>query len=501
MGNRLIDEILMRGVDDPRIFLRTETRAISHREFVGATADCAAALAAAGVRQGDLVIVQIEKSPLALTLAYACWRLGAVLVPLNPKFSSDMVQTLCGRMRPRLVACHPTTQQAFGRLFPQAQIVACHDTMLTLPAGVDGHADGWREAAVAEDDTALILFTTGTSGLPKPCMLSFRNLRGNAQALTALWRIGPDDVILHALPLYHIHGLVVATNVALAAGASMISLKAFDPKIAMAHGSEATVMMGAPFHYLGLLETPGFDAASFPDMRLPVSGGALLSRATHEAFARRCGWQILERYGITEAGMVASAEPGTPLDVGSVGRAIPDTEIRIADPTTGAACAAGEIGEIEVRGAGVFNGYWSEAGPDRRTFRPDGFFRTADLARPRADGSIEYIGRESETIALDGRSIHPAVPERALETMPGVLEAAAIGDLRSDGAMGLLVVAVPEPGVTLDPQALERALAAVPDLAGVPFELCVTPFIPRSPSGKIQKRTLKSDLGLTDLVA
>lgn len=495
MANPLIDDFLLPRAGGTRPFVRMGEECLSEGDFVDLTARLAHVLAGLGVGRGDQVLVQLETAPLVLALLQACLRIGAVMVPVNPKFSASAVIDLTAFMKPRLVVCREAMVDAFAALLPASTVLPATgngESLEVLAATAPMH---FANADVANDDPALILFTTGTSsGTPKPAVLSQGGMRANARALVEAWRIGRDDVVFHGLPLYHIHGLVVATNVALASGAGLVMLPRFDPALAMAAGRDASVMMGPPVHYVDLLARPDFSAAAFPRMRLFISGGAIISRATHETFEARTGRRIVERYGMTEGAMMTSAPPEGERRVGNLGRPLSGTEVRIRDVRTGALLPAGSDGEIEVRGPGLFRGYARAGGLDRSDFRPDGFFRTHDLGCLNADGTLEYLGRASELMDLGTGPIHPASIERRVERLPGVVEAAAAEDRARCGTPGLFVAVVLEPGARVDGSAIAAAIADLPAIKGIPLDVAFPAALPRTPSGKVLKRTLKADL-------
>lgn len=497
MANPLIDHFLLPRSGGHRPFVRMGDDILSEGDFVGLTARLAHVLAAHGIAAGDRVLVQLETQPLVLALFQACLRLGAVMVPTSPGFSARTVADLTGHMAPRIVVCRAEMVTAFVALMPGVPVLGAaggEESLVTLAAGAPEHA---AIADVAGEDTALILFTTGTSGTPKPAALSHGGMRANAQALVEAWGIGRDDVIFHALPLYHIHGLVVATNVALASGCGIVMLPKFDTAETMEQAREATIMMAPPAHYVSLLARSDFIVAALPRMRLFISGGAIISRATHAAFEGRTGRRIVERYGMTEGGMMTSAPPEGERRVGNLGRPLRGTDVRICDPLTGDALPEGCAGEIEVRGPGVFRGYARAGGLDRSDFQPDGFFRTRDLGCLNADGTLEYLGRASELMDLGCGPIAPAMIERRIERLDGVVEAVAVEDRSADRAPGLFLAIVADADAILDESTIADAIADLPEIRGVPLVIAFPAALPRTPSGKVQKRTLKADLALS----
>ncbi|HZT66724.1 MAG TPA: AMP-binding protein [Acidimicrobiales bacterium] len=431
------------------------------------SAQLANLLAARGARPGDRVAVQIEKSPLAVLLYFACLRAGLVFLPMNTAYTAEEVAYLIDDAEPAVVVRPPT------------------DDLLAEAAG---HADHFDDVGVGPDDVAAILYTSGTTGRPKGAMLTHHNLASNARALHQAWGFRPDDVLLHALPVFHAHGLFVAVNCVLANGTGMIFLPRFDVDMVLERLPEATVFMGVPTFYTRLLADDRLDADRCRRMRLFVSGSAPLSPATHEEFRRRTGHVILERYGMTETTMISS----NPLDgerrPGSVGRPLPGVQVRITQE--GAAVGPGEVGDVEVRGPNVFRGYWKR--PSAAEFTSDGFFRTGDLGRLDADGYLHLVGRSKDLVISGGLNVYPKEVEEVLDSLPGVAESAVIGVPDPDLGEAVVAVVVAEPGAELQPDALRAE--ARRHLAGfkVPKRVQVAESLPRNTMGKVEKARLRS---------
>ena len=351
---------------------------------------------------------------------------------------------------------------------------------------------------VRADDLAAILYTSGTTGRPKGAMLTQRNLASNAAALHQIWGFQHDDVLLHALPVFHTHGLFVATNCVLANGTGMIFLPRFEPGAVIEQLPRATVLMGVPTYYTRLLADPRFTDDACRSIRLFVSGSAPLLAATHEEFAARTGHAILERYGMTETSMISS----NPLDgerrAGTVGMPLPDVDVRVTDPANGEELPAGRVGGVEVRGPNVFAGYWGRPELTATEFTTDGFFKTGDVGMVDADGYLHLVGRSKDLIISGGLNIYPKEIEDVVDAIDGVEESAVIGVVDADFGEAVVAVVVARPGAVLDPDAVRAAARS--RLAGfkVPKHVHVVDALPRNAMGKVEKAKLRSAFDPTD---
>ena len=365
------------------------------------------------------------------------------------------------------------------------------------------HGDGsfWArvQAAVAadvdvprgKDDLAAFLYTSGTTGRSKGAMLSHGNLASNAATLRDAWRFTGEDRLLHALPIFHTHGLFVATNITLMAGGSLIFLPRFDLADMMRLLPKATAMMGVPTFYTRLLSRPDFDRELVAHMRLFVSGSAPLSAETHKEFSARTGHAILERYGMTETNMNTSNPYDGDRIPGSVGQPLPGVDLRITDPETGAVLAQGEVGMIEVRGPNVFKGYWRMPEKTKAEFRDDGFFISGDLGYIDPRGYVYISGRGKDLIISGGFNVYPAEVEGAIEALPGVAECAVIGVPHADFGEGVVAVVIAKPGAALDEKAMVAALGSELAKYKLPKRIYVTDSLPRNAMGKVQKNQLR----------
>ncbi|WP_224823580.1 malonyl-CoA synthase [Cognatishimia sp. MH4019] len=493
MTNPLYDALFGRHADAETPFLILPDGAIwTHRAFVARAAQFAHALVQNGVDPGDRVAVQVAKSADALALYAGCVQAGAVFLPLNTAYTGTELGYFVENSGARVFVCDPKNADI---LTPMADAAGAQ--LLTLSAEATGRladlaADQSPEfdtVARTEDDLAALLYTSGTTGRSKGAMLGQRNLLSNAQTLTELWRFTSDDVLLHALPIFHTHGLFVATNITLLAGGAMILLPKFDTDTMIAHLPRATAMMGVPTFYTRLLDAPAFTRDLTAHMRVFISGSAPLLASTHDAFEARTGHRILERYGMTETNMNTS-NPYEGLRIaGTVGPPLPDVELKVTDPATGDTLPEGEIGQIEVRGPNVFMGYWQMPEKTAEELRADGFFITGDLGLIDTQGYVQIVGRNKDLIISGGYNIYPKEIEQVLDAQPGVVESAVIGV--PDADFGERVLAVVVADGRLDVEALNAV--CVDRLARFkhPREIVLVDALPRNTMGKVQKNVLR----------
>ena len=495
MSNPLFDALFAPHAGSSEAFLHlADGTTASYAEFLGTAARLAHALAAAGLSPGDRVAVQVPKSPEALALYAAAVQAGMVLLPLNTAYTVEELRYFIADSGAALIVCDPASEAALAPLAEESSA-----RLTTLDAGgggrlmeeAGGQRDTFETVSRDRDDLAALLYTSGTTGRSKGAMLSQRNLLSNAEVLVDCWRFSSGDVLLHALPIHHTHGLFVAVNVTLLAGGGMVFLPGFDLDAILAHLPRATTMMGVPTFYTRLLDDPRLGRENTGHMRLFVSGSAPLLAETHKAFGERTGHRILERYGMTETGMNTSNPYDGERRPGTVGHALPGVDIRVADPESGAGLAQGEIGVVEIRGDNVFSGYWNRPEETAREFRPDGFFVSGDLGRIDADGYLHIIGRNKDLIISGGLNIYPVEIEEALNRQPGVGESAVIGVPHAD--FGEAVVAVVTPGKDSAPDTEAILAGAAEGLARFkhPKKVVVVGELPRNSMGKVQKNALR----------
>jgi len=459
-----------------------------HRQMVG----LALGLRAAGVQKGDRVAVQAAKSPMALALYAATVSIGAVYLPLNPAYTPAEVDYFISNALPAVFFCDPAARNNLQRIAAQhgARLESlAADGACSLPIG------GGAFAACPCDakDLAAILYTSGTTGRSKGAMLSHGNLLSNAQVLADLWRFSPDDVLLHALPIFHTHGLFVATNTVLAAGASMIFLPSFDGAQVMAALPQSTVMMGVPTFYTRLLDSPAFSRALVAHMRLFVSGSAPLLAETHALFQARTSHAILERYGMTETNMNTSNPYAGARRAGTVGMPLPGVELRIM--AGGAEVAQGAVGMIEVRGPNVFSGYWQMPDKTAEDLALDGWFTTGDLGLIDDLGYVQIVGRSKDLIISGGFNVYPKEVELLLDACDGVQESAVIGVPHPDFGEAVFAVLAAQKGAQVDVAQIMVSLAGQLARFKQPKAMVVVDDLPRNAMGKVQKAQLRQTYG------
>ncbi len=496
MANPLFDELFAPHLGSDRAFLLNPdgSAALGYGDFLSDASRLANTLADLGLAPGDRLVVQAEKSPTALALYAAAVMTGVVYLPLNTAYTAEEVRYFVGDFGARLLICDPGRGDA---LRPVAAELGAR--LVTLAADGSGELSNLAKSKPTHfspverksNDLAALLYTSGTTGRSKGAMLSHQNLLSNAQVLAAAWRFTASDVLLHALPVFHTHGLFVATNIALLTGGAMIFLPKFETDAVISALPHATAMMGVPTFYTRLLDDPRFTRDLTAHMRLFTSGSAPLLAETHEAFAERTGHRILERYGMTETNMNTSNPYEGPRKPGTVGLPLAGVELKITDPDTGATLPKGEIGIIEVRGANVFQGYWQMPEKTAEELRPDGFFITGDLARLDEDGYVVIVGRSKDLIISGGYNIYPKEVELVLDEMPGVLESAVIGVPHPDFGESVVGVLVAQKGAAPDiPVILAEAGKRLAKFK-LPKRLVVVDALPRNTMGKVQKNVLR----------
>ena len=482
--------------DLSKIFLwRPDGSALSYADLVELSGRLANALKSLGVKPGDRVAAQVEKSAEALLVYLAALRAGAVYLPLNSAYTASEIRYFLGDAEPTLFICRPESAA-------EMQVVAAEAGVPRVETLGSNGEGSLMEAARAQppafedvertrDDLAAILYTSGTTGRPKGAMLSHGNLASNAEVLRDNWRFTPEDRLLHALPIFHTHGLFVATNVTLMTGSSLIFLPTFNANEIVRLLPQATVMMGVPTFYTRLLARDDFGRDLVAHIRLFVSGSAPLSAETHKEFGERTGHAILERYGMTETNMNTSNPYDGDRIPGAVGLPLPGVEIRIADPQTGQAVPDGEVGVIEIRGPNVFKGYWRMPEKTREEFREDGFFISGDLGRIDDRGYIWIVGRAKDLIISGGFNVYPAEVEAAIEALPGVTECAVIGVPHADFGEGVVAVVTPKSGAILEENTILAALANELAKFKQPKRVFIATELPRNAMGKVQKKDLR----------
>ena len=499
MTNPLYDTLFGRYAGKTTQFLHLpDGTALTHDDFLRMAARFAHVFRDAGVEPGDRLAVQIEKSPEALAIYAACVQSGIVFLPLNTAYTAAEVSYFVENSGAKLLVCDTVNETALTPITQSAgaQLETLDaDGIGTLSAQAETMASSFPTVARRSDDLAAFLYTSGTTGRSKGAMLSQQNLLSNAETLVDYWKFTDQDVLLHALPIFHTHGLFVASNITLLAGGSMIFMGKFNPDQIIENMPRATSMMGVPTFYTRLLDDPRFTNALTQHMRVFISGSAPLLADTHIQFEDRTGHRILERYGMTETNMNTSNPYDGERRAGTVGMPLPGVELKITDAATGNTLPDGEIGQIEVRGPNVFLGYWQMPEKTAEELRADGFFITGDLGVIDNDGYVQIVGRNKDLIISGGYNIYPKEVELVLDDQAGVLESAVVGVPHPDfgeSVVGFLV-ASSEDGPDLD--AISRNVGDSLARFKHPKKLIVLPKLPRNTMGKVQKNLLREQFG------
>ena len=471
-------------------------RRISYRELDELSARMARLLLSGDAKPGDRILVQVEKSIENVALYFGAMRAGLVFVPLNTAYTGDEVEYFLNDAQPSVFVCRPEKVEA---LSPPAKQAGVKHIYALGPDGSGGlsealdAADPYDEIHPRhEDDLAVILYTSGTTGRSKGAMLSHGNLQSNAMALNQLWGFTSADVLLHALPIFHIHGLFVALHTAILSGCEILFLPKFSVEDVRAALPHASVMMGVPTFYTRLLAEENFTRDEAAHMRLFISGSAPLTQETFNAFAERTGHKILERYGMSEAGMIASNPLGGDRIAGTVGYALPGVSIRVCGDQ-GEALAPGNAGNVEVKGPNIFKGYWRKPEKTAEEFTGDEFFKTGDNGALGEDGRLTLMGRSKDLIIAGGYNIYPKEIEHVLDAVPGVSESAVVGVPHPDMGEGVIAILVAEKEPVED-RVIESALKALAKFKR-PRKLFWVEALPRNAMGKVQKQKLREDYG------
>lgn len=487
---------LFDGLDDPqRLAIETQDGAhISYGDLIARAGQMANVLVARGVKPGDRVAVQVEKSVANIVLYLGTVRAGAVYLPLNTAYTLNELDYFIGDAEPSLVVCDPAKAEGLAPI--AAKVKAKVETL--GPDGRGSLTDAAEKASSefatvsrANDDVAAILYTSGTTGRSKGAMLTHDNLASNSLSLVGYWRFTDKDVLIHALPIYHTHGLFVATNVTLFARASMIFLPKLDPDLIIKLMARATVLMGVPTFYTRLLQNPALSRETTKHMRLFVSGSAPLLAETHREWSARTGHAVLERYGMTETNMNTSNPYDGERVPGAVGFPLPGVSVRVTEPETGKELPREEIGMIEVKGPNVFKGYWRMPDKTKSEFRPDGFFITGDLGKIDARGYVHILGRGKDLVISGGFNVYPKEIESEIDAMPGVIESAVIGVPHADFGEGVTAVLVCNKGADITEGAVLKALDGRLAKFKMPKRVFVVDELPRNTMGKVQKNVLR----------
>ena len=467
---------------------------ISFKDFFQNSERIASALITSGIQTGDRVAVQVEKSVSALELYVGTVLAGAIFLPLNPGYKPKEIEYFLHDARPAHFVCDPSKIDSLATIAKDYGV----NQVWTLTAENTGslvearniESPGFEGIERGPEDLAAILYTSGTTGHSKGAMLTHRCLQSNAKVLVDTWRFNENDVLIHALPIFHTHGLFVATNVSLLSGSSMIFMRKFDAEGICQCMKEASVLMGVPTYYHRLLQNPELKKAS-KNMRLFVSGSAPLPIQTHVLWRKLTGHAILERYGMTETNMNTSNPYDGERRAGSVGLPLPEVEVLVTNPESGQILPPGEIGVLEVRGPNVFKGYWGMPGKTAKELRENGFFITGDLGSISKDDYVSIVGRSKDLIISGGYNIYPKEIEILLDELDGVFESALIGIPHPDIGEEVVAVIVPQSGAKLNQRTILSELKDKIARFKHPKRIIFIDELPRNTMGKVQKIVLR----------
>src|SRR3974390_354288 len=489
---------LFPALDDPaRLAIEMlDGNRISYGELIARIGQMANLLVSRGVKTGDRVAAQTEKSAPGLVLYLATVRAGAVYLPLNTAYTLNELEYFITDAEPSLVVCDPS--KAAGIATIAAKVGAKVETlgadgMGSLTQAAEKAATEFATVPRAGDDLAAILYTSGTTGRSKGAMLTHDNLASNSLTLVDYWRFTDKDVLIHALPIYHTHGLFVASNVTLFARASMIFLPKFDPETIIKLMARATALMGVPTFYTRLLQNPALNKETTRHMRLFVSVLAPLLAETHREWFSRTGHAVLERYGMTETNMNTSNPYDGERVPGAVGHPLPGVSGRVTHPESRKEPGRDEIGMIEVRGPNVFKGYWRMPEKTKAEFRDDGFFITGDIGKIDTQGYVHILGRGKDLVISGGFNVYPKEIESEIDAMPGVIESAVIGVPHADFGEGVTAVVVCNKGAGVTEAAVLKALDGRLAKFKMPKRVLVVDELPRNTMGKVQKNVLREN--------
>jgi malonyl-CoA/methylmalonyl-CoA synthetase len=497
-GNYLANHLRASSAEqDERIFAKKlDGSIVTYQAFFDGAEALAKALISKGVKPNDRVAVQVDKSVEVLQLYVATVLAGAAFLPLNTAYTPSEVSYFLEDASPSVFVCSPASFAELEPIAKQLGVLAV-ETMdaeglgtLTDVAKIMDITD-FEAVERGEEDLAAFLYTSGTTGRSKGAMLTHKNLWSNGHTLKEYWSFTADDVLIHALPIFHTHGLFVAINTTLAAGSSLIFMPTFNAEQIMDAMPEATVLMGVPTFYVRLLEQDGLNRDHVKNMRLFVSGSAPLLAETHIRWQERTGTAILERYGMTETNMNTSNPYDGERRPGTVGFPLPSVEVKITDPASGEVLPTGEVGSIEVRGPNVFKGYWKMPEKTKEELRDNGFFITGDLGMIDEPGYVSIIGRSKDLISTGGYNVYPKEIELVIDDLEGVVESAVIGLPHADFGEAVTAVIVTKPGANLTEDGIKQALSA--DIAKFkqPKKVFFVDELPRNTMGKVQKNVLR----------
>ena len=489
-------EILTASVKNPaKVFLiREDESTVTYRDIDILSARIAHQLSQLGIKKGDRLVAQVPKSVETLALYLGCLRSGVIFVPLNPAFTLNELQYYLENAEPKIVVCSPDAHAGIATLAGKIGIdivktIEADENSLIPTPEIESEALNFPTVDVAENDIAVMIYTSGTTGKPKGAMLSHRNLAVNGTDLKNCWGFSDNDVLLHSLPIFHVHGLFFATHCVMLSGASMLFLPKFDVDNIIKFLPQATVMMGVPTYYTRLLADNRFQQECCSQMRLFISGSAPLREDTFKEFENRTGIEILERYGMSETGINTSNPLKGERRLGTVGLPLGESELRIVDDSN-IPVPTEQVGNVQVKGENVFTGYWRMPAKTKTEFTADGFFKTGDLGKRSADGYVSLVGRAKDLIISGGMNVYPKEVEACLNEISGVVESAVIGLPHADLGEAVTAVIVADNLEMSDRQIkayLQERLANYK----IPKQFLLIERLPRNAMGKVQKNILR----------
>lgn len=498
MNYNFFNEIKNKALEaKEQVFLETESgKEYLYQDLLEITGKIASFLLELGVKPGDRVAVQAEKSAECFLLYLSVMRMGGIYLPLNTAYTKQEIQYFLSDAEPALFVCTEKKKEENSATINEYVRYGA----LTLEK--DGSGDFYSSAMKcssdcpteqkSKDDIAIIMYTSGTTGQPKGAMLTHGNLMSNAKALTELWQFGSDDVLLHALPVFHAHGLFISTNCAILSKSKIIFLEKFDVDVVESYLPKSTVMMGVPTFYTRLIDSKSFDKNTVQNMRLFISGSAPLLEETSRRFTEITEQVILERYGMTESAIISSNPYDEERKYGSVGRALDGVEIRICDDG-GEVLGANNIGHIQIKGSAIMKGYWRKEDKTKEEFTEDGWFKTGDLGKLDDEGYLFIIGRHKDLIISGGYNVYPKEIEDVIDEIEGVVETAVVGLPHRDFGEAVTAVVVLESNSSLTEEVLIGLVKKVTASYKTPKKVIFVTSLPRNAMGKVVKSKIREE--------
>ena len=496
-ANHLLKQLRQASIgNDQTTFVELDNgSSVTYSELYEKVEKVASMLCSAGLQPDDRVMVQIDKSIQAIELYLGVIMAGGIFIPLNTAYTATEVEYFLSDATPAVLVCDPVKLPVLEPIAKSLEVKIC----LTLAADGSGtlsekatqETPGFSVVPRAKNDLASIIYTSGTTGRSKGAMLSHSNISTNAITLADYWKFTSNDVLIHSLPIFHVHGLFVAINVTLIAGSSMLFHQKFDVNQILSDMSRATVLMGVPTFYVRLLELESLNKDATKNMRLFVSGSAPMLEETHKSWNAKTGHSIIERYGMSETNMNTSNPYDGERRAGTVGYPLPGIEVIVADPETGTPVKTGEVGSVEVRGPNVFKGYWKMPEKTAEEFRENGFFITGDLGCYDEQGYLSIVGRSKDLVISGGYNIYPKELELIIDEIDGVKESAVIGLPHADFGECIVAVIVKKDGADLHKEDIVKELESKVARFKQPRHVFFVDELPRNTMGKVQKNSLR----------